>query len=231
MTEPEKPFWMSPPHYILFDLLKLHRIKPWDVNITNLLNTFLAEMKARGHIDFSASGTALLSSSIIHRMKSELVLKMEDPPKPPIQRPQEDIPPPLPLPMRFEYTATSLVEVLTALEEVLLSEIRLLSRDVPNLRPTPVVEALDDFITNIQGHLEDLYHRLVHDYKRGEEISFRLLTLKMSIQEVVRTFLLVLFLATNGKIRLLQDEMCGDIKIKVAEPGEDTGTDPRDYGH
>ena len=50
----EKPFWLRPPYMILFDLLKLHRIKPWDVNISYILNAFLAEMKKQGFIDFSA---------------------------------------------------------------------------------------------------------------------------------------------------------------------------------
>ncbi|MBS7623932.1 hypothetical protein KEJ39_09740, partial [Candidatus Bathyarchaeota archaeon] len=88
MSGVEKPFWLRPPYLILFDLLRLHRVKPWDVNVSLLLNRFLAEMRERGHLDFSISGTALLSSSIIHRMKSELVLKMEDPPRPQPPRPQ-----------------------------------------------------------------------------------------------------------------------------------------------
>ncbi len=223
MSELEKPFWMRQPYLILFDLLRLHRVKPWDVNITNLLHAFLAEMKHRGHVDFSVSGTALLSSSIIHRMKSELVLKMEEPPKPPIEKPQENIPPPLPLPIRFEYTATPLAEVLQAIEEVLKSEIQLLSREVSSLKPSPVVEALDDFVTNIQDHLEDLYHQLIHRYERGEEISFRILTVRMNIQEMVRTFLLILFLASRGRVRLMQEEEFGDIKIEVAGSSEGVG--------
>jgi segregation and condensation protein A len=229
LSEQDKPFWLRPPYLILFDLLRLHRIKPWDVNITNILNAFLAAMKERGHIDFSVSGTALLSAAIIHRMKSELVLKMEDPPKPPIQRPQEDIPPPLPLPLRFEYTATSLTEILSAIEEVLKSEMSLLSRETSNLRPTPVVEALDDFIANIQEHLESLYHRLIHEYGRGSEISFRVLTLGVSIQEIVRTFLLILFLASKGRVRLSQDLEFGDIKIAVAESREGAGAVQHSY--
>jgi segregation and condensation protein A len=221
MSELEKPFWLRPPYLILFDLLRLHRVKPWDVNISLLLNRFLAEMRERGHVDFSISGTALLSSSIIHRMKSELVLKMEDPPRPPSPRPQEYIPPPLPLPIRFEYTATPIEEILRAIEEVLMREMSLMSRDALNLKPTPVVEALDEFITNIQEHIEDLYHRLIRDFRRGEAISFRQLTSRMSLKEVVRTFLLVLFLASRGRIRLAQEYDCSDIVIRVAESGED----------
>jgi len=223
MSELEKPFWMRQPYLILFDLLRLHRVKPWDVNIANLLNAFLAEMKHSGHVDFSVSGTALLSSSIIHRMKSELVLKMEEPPKPPIEKPQETIPPPLPLPIRFEYTATPLAEVLQAIEEVLKSEIQFLSREVSTLKPSPVVETLDDFITNIQDYLENLYHQLVHRHQRGEEISFRILTVRMNIQEMVRTFLLILFLASRGRVRLMQEEEFGDIEIEVAGPSEGVG--------
>ena len=229
MSELEKPFWLKPPYLILFDLLRLHRIRPWDVNISALLNMFLSEMKAKGHIDFSISGTALLSSSIIHRMKSELVLKMEDPPKPPVPRPQEDMPPPLPLPLRFEYTATPLSEVLRAIEEVLISELKLLSKEGRSLKPTPVVEALDDFITHIQERLEDLYHKLVHDYGPGVEISFKAITLDVSIQEMVRVFLLVLFLASRGRIRLSQDSEFDDITIRVTESVERDGAS-HEYG-
>ena len=223
MSELEKPFWLKPPYLILFDLLRLHRIRPWDVNVSGLLNMFLSEMKAKGHVDFSISGTALLSSSIIHRMKSELVLKMEDPPKPPVPKPQEDMPPPLPLPLRFEYTATPLSEVLRAIEEVLKSELRLLSKEGRSLKPTPVVEALDGFITHIQERLEDLYHKLAHDYGPGVEISFKAITLDVSIQEMVRVFLLILFLANRGRIRLSQDSEFSDITIRVTESIERDG--------
>ncbi|MGQ9542998.1 MAG: hypothetical protein ACUVTM_02745 [Candidatus Bathyarchaeia archaeon] len=217
MSNLEKPFWMNPPHNILFDLLRLHRIRPWDVNISNILNSFLHEMKTRGYIDFSASGTALLSSSIIYRMKSELVLKMEEPPKPPVQRPQEEVPPPLPFPIRFEYTTISISEILTAVEEVLKSELQLIGKTARELTLTPVPEALDDFITNIQEHLERLYSKLIQDYGDCEEISFKMLTADMNMRDLVRTFILILFLATKGKIFLIQDESHNDVKIRVAK--------------
>ncbi|MEM3381396.1 MAG: segregation/condensation protein A [Candidatus Bathyarchaeia archaeon] len=213
MSDLEKPFWMKPPHNILFDLLRLHRIRPWDVDISNILNSFLSEMKTRGYIDFSASGTALLSSSIIYRMKSELVLKMEEPPKPPAQRLQEEVPPPLPI--RFEYTTISISEILAAIEEVLKSELKLMDKAMRELTLTPVPESLDDFITNIQEHLDRLYMKLIQDYGEDGEISFRVLTANMSMQDFVRTFILILFLASKERISLTQDESYSDIKIKV----------------
>ena len=157
MEELSKPFWLRPPYLILFDLLRLHRVKPWDVDITFLLNSFLAEMKNNGYIDFSASGTALLSSSIVHRMKSELVLKMEEPPKPPPPRLNEEVPPPLPFPIRFEYTATSVAEILRTLQEVLNNEKLILAKKPFILSPPSVFEHIDEFLARIEENIDDFY--------------------------------------------------------------------------
>jgi len=93
----EKPFWLRPPWAVLFDLIRLQKVRPWDVNLNHLLTTLTGEMRKRGYVDFTASGIALFSSSVIYRMKSELILKLEEPPKPPVERPIEFLPPPLQL--------------------------------------------------------------------------------------------------------------------------------------
>jgi len=225
LAELEKPFWLHPPYVILFDLLRLHRLKPWDVNVTYLLNNFLAEMKKQGYIDFSASGTALLSSAFIHRMKSELVLKMEEPPKPPQPKPQEVIPPPLPIPIRFEYTSTSVVEVLKALEEVLRSERSLLSAQKSPLKAAQVIEQLDEFLTNIEDHINEFFSMLVELSKKRKSISFRRLVRGLSLQEIVRDFVMMLFLAGQAKIRIYQEEEFSDITISVVEAMPTVTTD------
>jgi len=213
----EKPFWLRPPYVILFDLLRLHRIKPWDVNITYLLNAFLAEMKKQGFIDFSASGTALLSSAIIHRMKSELVLKMEEPPKPPIARPNEEVPPPLPFPIRFEYTATSIEQVLTMLEEVLKRETVALAQRKGLLSPPEILEQMDDFLANIEKNIEIFYATLQRKFAKGPTLSFLQLTKDYTLLEAVRAFIMLLFLVMQNLVSLSQKEDQGDIFIGLPE--------------
>jgi len=213
----EKPFWMRPPYMILFDLLKLHRIKPWDVNITYLLNAFLAEMKKQGFIDFSASGTALLSSSMIHRMKSELVLKMEDPPKPPIARPNEEVPPPLPFPIRFEYTSTSIEQVLSVLEEVLKRESVALADRRSLLSPPEILEQMDEFLANIEKNIEVFYVSLLRKAAGGPTLSFIQLTKDSTLLDAVRAFIMLLFLVMQNRITLSQQEDLGDIIISFPE--------------
>ena len=217
MEEVTKPFWLRPPYLILFDLLRLHRVKPWDVNITELLNAFMAEMKRNGYVDFSASGTALLSSSVVHRMKSEIVLKMEEPPKPPAPRPNEEIPPPLPFPLRFEYTSTSVVEILRTLQEALASEKAVLARKPFILTPPSVFEQFDSFLANIEENIEDYYAQLIRLSIRGVPLSFRDLVKDKSFLEAVRVFIMLLFLANQNKVMLTQDEEGSDLYVRLGE--------------
>jgi len=217
LEELSKPFWMRPPYLILFDLLRLHRVKPWDVDVTNLLNAFLAEMKKSGYIDFSASGTALLSSSVVHRMKSELVLKMEEPPKPPVARPDVEVPPPLPFPIRFEYTSTSVAEILRTLQQVLENEKTVLAKKPFVLSPPSVFEQLDAFLANIQENIENFYAELIKLSIRGLPLSFKDLVKGQTFLEAVRIFIMLLFLANDKKILLTQDDLGSDLFVRLGE--------------
>lgn len=217
MEELSKPFWLRPPYLILFDLLRLHRIKPWDVDITALLNSFLGEMKKNGYVDFSASGTALLSSSVVHRMKSEIVLKMEEPPKPPTPRPNEEVPPPLPFPLRFEYTSTSVAEVLRTLQDVLANEKAVLAKRSFILSPPSVFEQFDEFLANIEENIETYYGHLIKLSIRGLPLSFRKVVEGLTLLQAVRVFIMLLFLANQKKILLTQNEGDSDLYIRLGE--------------
>jgi len=217
LEEITKPFWMRPPYLILFDLLRLHRIKPWDVDIAELLNSFMAQMKKTGYVDFSASGTALLSSSVVHRMKSEIVLKMEEPPKPPVPRPNDEVPPALPFPLRFEYTSTSVVEILRTLQEALANEKVVLAKKPFILSPPSVFEQFDQFLANIEENIQNYYAQLIKLSIRGSPLSFKELVRDQTLIEAVRVFIMLLFLANEKKIILTQDENGSDLFVRLGE--------------
>ena len=204
---------------MLFDLLHLHRVKPWDVNLVHVLGELLREMKGRGFIDFSVSGTALLSSAVLLRMKSELVLKMEEPPKPPPERPTDFVPPPLAFPLRYEYTTTSLEEVLRGLLDVLKAE-RMLPSGVQLASRTPeVFEQADEFLVRIEENIKAFFARLVKESNHGEKLSFLQLLGHGDNLEAVRIFIILLFLALEEKVRLFQAQEFGDIQIEVTANG------------
>jgi hypothetical protein len=41
-----RPFYLRPPWNVLFELSKLEKLTPWNVNIAYLLRTFLAEWRS-----------------------------------------------------------------------------------------------------------------------------------------------------------------------------------------
>lgn len=210
----EKPFWLRPPWAVLFDLIKLQRVRPWDVDLAYLLTTLIGEMKGRGYVDFTASGIALLSSATIYRMKSELILELQEPPAPPPEKMVELIPPPIQPPFRYEYTMTTVDSLLKALDEALKAEdfVELQPKLIPVTPAPPAIQEIDEFMVDIENKLEDMFQLLS---RLDEVISLSKLTAGFKRLEAIRVFLLILFLACRDKIQLWQDEDLGEIYISV----------------
>jgi chromatin segregation and condensation protein Rec8/ScpA/Scc1 (kleisin family) len=211
----EKPYYFQPPLSILFEIHRLEKVMPWDVNIAYLLKTFLTEMEDRGEVDFRASGVALDSSTTIYLMKTKLLLKLEEPPPPPKSIP-DFIPPPMFLPLRYELSSTTLENLLDVLDEVLKGEsVRPPPTPQPIL-PTPeVLPPVDLYLLEIDKHMKIVYDQLLQLAREGELIAFSKLVAGLERIEAVKTFIILLFLAQRGKIGLWQEEEIEELYITV----------------
>lgn len=218
-TPTRKPFYLRPPWNILFELSKLEKLTPWNINIAYLLSSFLMEMERDGKVDFRASGVALDSSALIYLMKSKLLLTLQEPPAPP--KPVGDfIPPPLFLPLRHELTSTTIQHLLEVLDDVLKGEKLLrLDRVVAQQPVLPAVSDLlpqfDRFIAELELQMDKLYAQLQERVKGSGIIDFSTLTKGMSHIEAVRIFIYLLFLAQDGLISLWQNEETEELYIAV----------------
>ena len=216
----KRPFYMRPPWNILFDINKLEKLAPWNVNVSYLLNSFLSEMERNGKVDFRASGVALDSSALIYLMKSKLLLTLQEPPSPP-KPPGDFVPPPLFLPLRHELTSTTIRHLLEVLDDVLKGE--KLSH-IGRVVPQPVLPAFSDlmpqfdaFLQEIELQLDKLYNLLCAKVKGTGIIEFSALTREMKRLEAIQTFILLLFLAQNGKVKLWQNEETEELYIGVGK--------------
>jgi chromatin segregation and condensation protein Rec8/ScpA/Scc1 (kleisin family) len=214
----KKPYYLREPWDLLFKDKKLDRQSPWSIDLVYILTTLLEEMNKVG-IDFRIAGTAINSSVIIYQKKAELLLKMEAPPQPPQARPDVYVPPPLNLPFRFEFTTTSVSDLITALEKALTEE-RRSSMRVPIL-PVPIPDFLEfeAYLLEVEVRADDLFQRLVD--MGGGPFSFFDLIEDRGLLEVVRVFMMLLFLAQRDKVNLYQDEEETDIKVEVKVLVED----------
>jgi chromatin segregation and condensation protein Rec8/ScpA/Scc1 (kleisin family) len=224
-----RPFYLRPPWNILFELNKLDKLKPWNVNISYLLRSFLSEMERSGKVDFRASGVALDSSALIYLMKSKLLLTLQEPPAPP-KPPPDFIPPPLFLPLRHELTSTTIQNLLEVLDEVLKGEKlnrldRIVSQPVlPSV--TDLLPQFDAFLAELEARMQTLYELLCEKVKGAGIIEFSTIIKGVDHMEAVRTFILLLFLAQDGKVSLWQNEETEELYIAVGNlnVAKDQGT-------
>jgi chromatin segregation and condensation protein Rec8/ScpA/Scc1 (kleisin family) len=217
-TAMKRPFYLRPPWNILFELSKLEKLMPWNVNITYLLTSFLSEMERTGKVDFRASGVALDSSALIYLMKSKLLLVLQEPPAPP-KAPSDFVPPPLFLPLRHELTSTTIRHLLEVLDEVLKGE-KLPRLDAVVAQPvlpavSDILPQLDIFLMEIELQMEKLYALLCEKVKGAGIIEFSTLIKGIARIEAVRTFILLLFLAQDRRVSLWQNEETEEIYIAV----------------
>lgn len=215
-----KPFYLRPPWNILFEISKLEKLTPWNVNIAYLLRSFLTEMERTDKVDFRASGVALDSSALIYLMKSRLLLTLQEPPAPPTG-PQDYVPPPLFLPLRHELTSTTIQHLLEVLDDVLKGE-KLLHLDHVVEHPilpafTDLLPQFDKFTAEVELQINNLYAILCDKVKGSGIIDFSTLAKAATRIEALRTFIYLLFLAQDGRVSLWQNEETEELYITVGE--------------
>ena len=224
-----RPFYLRPPWNILFEISKFEKITPWNVNIAYLLNSFLSEMERMGKVDFRASGVALDSSALIYLMKSKLLLTLQEPPAAP-KPPGDFVPPPLFLPLRHELTSTTIQHLLEVLDDVLKGE-KLAHIDRVIQQPvlpafTDLLPQFDAFLQEIELQMDRLYDLLLLKVKGAGIIEFGALAKGASRMEAVQMFLLLLFMAQDGRVSLLQNEETEEMYIAVGDLKLDGATKP-----
>jgi segregation and condensation protein A len=219
-----RPFYLRPPWNILFEISKLEKLTPWNVNIAYLLRSFLLEMEksAPEKVDFRASGVALDSSALIYLMKSKLLLTLQEPPALPPKIPTDFVPPPLFLPLRHELTSTTIQHLLEVLDDVLKGEkILALSHSVEQHPVLPSVTDLmpkfDKFMAELEFEVDKLYAFLCEKVNGQGLIDFTILSKGATRIEALRMFIYLLFLAQDGLVSLWQNEETEELYIAVGK--------------
>jgi segregation and condensation protein A len=226
-----RPFYLRPPWNILFELSKLEKLTPWNINIAYLLRSFLTEMEHTDKVDFRASGVVLDSSALIYLMKSKLLLTLQEPtPTPKVT--QDFVPPPLFLPLRHELTSTTIQHLLEVLDDVLKGE-KLLRLDhaIAQKPIYPSVSDLmpqfDQFIAELELQIDKLYAILCEKVKGAGIIEFSTLSKDATRIEALRMFIYLLFLAQDGMVSLWQNEETEELYIAVGNLNVGKAEKPR----
>jgi chromatin segregation and condensation protein Rec8/ScpA/Scc1 (kleisin family) len=213
----EKPYYLRQPWDVLFKETKLEKVSPWSIDLVLLLSTLLQEMEKAG-IDFRLAGTAINSSVLIYLKKAEMLLKMEELPKQVEEKTDVYVPPALPLPFRFEHTTTTVNDLIEALEKALTEKSKNLSPKLPIL-PPPIPDFLDieEYLLEIETRSDELFDQINERYNERGDLRLNEFIYGLEWLEVIRVFMMLLFLAQRLRIELYQSEDENDIIISLPE--------------
>jgi segregation and condensation protein A len=205
----------KPPLNILIDPNAAKRKSPWEIHISELLDMFLEAITKSEFLDLRAAGTAALTSATIYRFKVESLFLFEKLHRE--RRVIDAIEPPqiVVMPFRYEVYSTTVDELFDALTRM-LQEIVHGGREESTVSPSLLDEGpppnpeeyLITILSNLQAFSKVLRER-IGDVGR---IKFSDLVAGMPILEAARTFILLLFAASNGTVVLEQD---GDLDMLV----------------
>ncbi|MDO8123722.1 MAG: hypothetical protein Q6364_05020 [Candidatus Hermodarchaeota archaeon] len=217
-TSPE-PFWFHQPWRVLTDILELQKISPWELDLAELVNGFIGRLLTAEYIDFRICGRALLSAAILLRLKTEYLLEFGREEEEIIRVIEEDIfLPPIRPPFRRNIRPTSSAEFLEALRELVFPP-KKYSRRRAKSEITPIlIPQLDISHVELTKSMKQIYSQLCEASRDQITISFFEFAKGMSHVDVVRFFLSLLYLLSDGKIRIIQEQEFGDIQIWVQEP-------------
>ena len=203
----EKIDLSKPPLNILINPTEMKNRKPWEVDLQELLEMFIKLIERMETPNLRLCGSAALSSALIYRMKVESLFLFE---KLKIKRriiDKTDTPQMLEIPYRYELSTTTLDDLVSTLENILEE---MISQQIEKPKPSvikaePVIE-VDTFSVQIQKALKELKREIGNLLRERERIRFSEYVMNMSILERVRTLLLLLFIANDGLIKIVQDE-------------------------
>lgn len=209
--------WSDPRWKILFDVTRLGRVRPWEIDLVKIIKTLLEELKKFEIMDLSPCGVALYSAAIIHRMKTEKLLKL-DTLSQAKERPQLVIPQPMDLPIPPEFMILTIQELVSSLEAVLYQNIK--TKKTPEQLQAFIDISFEDYLIKLEERIEEFIKTLREIFTEHEVVEFRILVEGVDRLEAVRLFILLLFAAARGVVEIIQDEETGKIVVKRVADGK-----------
>ncbi|MDA0524937.1 segregation/condensation protein A [Methanococcoides alaskense] len=213
------------PVEIFVTLAKNGDINPWDIDIVEVTDKFLAYIEDLKIMDLRISGRTLLYASILLRMKSIGIVQEEEEVDDDLLDDDMDFYDikeyPVPkLPIRRTATRpVTLQELITELKKAEKVETRRKDRRIRRRLEVFDRVTTDDVLgiaheEDIRGRVDTLYTSLEELFRTRDEVMFSdLVDWSGSRSERLMTYISLLFLASEKKVLLAQEELFGELFV------------------
>ncbi len=216
-----RPDWKD----LLLETVRENDIDPWDVDIAKLVHSFLEKIKRMRELNLWVPANAVLAASILLRMKSDSwKLRQEEvqgfipenffTPLVTVDKP-EDLGL-LPITRETKRKIT-LEELMLAVEDVIKREKKRAARKKKEPEPIPeyLIELSNPSSEEFKKLVEQVYEKIVSTLDSRRMTMFTNILPEKTREGVIKTLFPLLYLATQQRVVLWQDQVFGEIFIAV----------------
>lgn len=214
---------------ILLEMARAGEIDPWNIDIIDVTDKFLAKLVEREKVDLRASARTLLYASILLRMKSDILVNAlppepEDDYMPDFEVQPEDYPVLEPRQRHASARPVTLQELINELQRAVAT------KDITHMRKSLKIErpprkTMEEILSI--AHSEDMEKSILEmigildrEFAYREFVMFSELVKDPTPHGIVGVYLPLLFLANRKYITLTQEVLFEDIFIRRSKQVE-----------
>jgi segregation and condensation protein A len=202
---------------ILVSLAKNGDIDPWDIDIVDVTDRFLARVAELEKLDLRISSRTLLFASMLLRMKSD-ALEESEPEDLYEEEPVEDdlqacFPALKPKVRRHAKRRVTLSELIQELKKATKRKERSDVRRFVQLQAHDFDALAVAHSEDIETHVKQMKRELKRRFASRDQVLFSELIVDNTVEAIVETYIPLLFMATRRQIKLEQKELFGDLSI------------------
>lgn len=203
---------------ILVELVRKEKLDPWNIDIVDVVDKYIEAVKEMKILDLRVPANIILAASVLLRLKSEMlqleeVIEEQVDGEGAIVRPHVEVGQ-LELRLRVPpKRRITLQELITALDEAIkLKEVK---ETMQIQAPLELPIKFDEI--DIEQEAENLYHNISAYVDKSRMITFsNLVGISQTDDVLLQVFIPLLFLASKGKVNLLQEKFFDEIIIALA---------------
>jgi segregation and condensation protein A len=205
----------QPPLNLLFNPSLIGRNDVWQINIVKLLETLLSTLTKSSYKDLRVCGVAILTSTLIHRLKVESIFRLEKIANKDQQgvseREKEFIEmAPIPeisnltLPFRKELSYPVSLEDLISILETMITDLTnpVVKRTSLNLEPVEVID-FQHYLIKFEKIIEEFEQKIMIRLENEREINFNEMMSGLDRIDIARYFIAMLYLSMKDKVEII----------------------------